>query len=234
MTNRRPLAKSAKGPLRNAVVARLKSYIASRGLKPGDRLPTEEELAKRFGVSRVSVREAIQPLRYLGILRSAPRRGLTVGTMEVERLGECLDFHALIETYPAEQLLRAREAMEVGAIPHAIAALRDEPGLYERLKAITEDPRLITDADAYIDADIAFHRELMAATNIGPLAFFDRLLEAFFRRFRERAAGPGPDSRVQGVRHHRRILDALRSGDPAVAEAEIRQGFSSYLAKTGR
>ncbi|MHC5540932.1 FadR/GntR family transcriptional regulator, partial [Singulisphaera rosea] len=44
--------------IRDVVVERLKSYITSGGLKPGDRLPNESELAATFGVSRLSLREA--------------------------------------------------------------------------------------------------------------------------------------------------------------------------------
>jgi DNA-binding FadR family transcriptional regulator len=214
--------------LKDEVTGKLKSFIASRKLRPGDRLPTEHELAERFGVSRLCVREAIRPLVHLGVLNTAPRRGLTVGNLDVDRLGDCLDFHALVESYPAVELARAREVMELGALPDMSAALRRDPQLYARLHAITEDPRLITDAKAYIEADIAFHRELMAATGIGPLVFFERLLTAFFRRFRDRAAGTTAEARTNGVRHHRQMLDLLRDGKLEQAHAWVRKGFDHY------
>jgi DNA-binding FadR family transcriptional regulator len=229
------ITKARRGrPLADSVTGKLKSYIARRGLRPGDRLPTEHELAERFGVSRLGLREALRPLLHLGVLRTAPRRGLTVGQLDVERLGECLDFHALVASYPAQQLVRAREIIELGSLPEAIAAMRDDPALHDRLRAIVDAPGVVADADAYIAADIAFHRELMAATGIGPLVFFERLLEAFFRRFRDHAAGPGADARMNGVRHHRRILAALRDGRLEDAQAEVRKGFDHYRPRGGR
>jgi DNA-binding FadR family transcriptional regulator len=217
--------------LKDEVTGKLKSFISTRRLRPGDRLPTEHELAERFGVSRLCVREAIRPLVHLGVLRTAPRRGLTVGSLDVDRLGDCLDFHALVESYPAAELARAREVMELGALPDMSEALRRDPELYARLHAITEDPKLVTDPKAYIEADLAFHRELMAATGIGPLVFFERLLTAFFRHYRDRAAGTTTEARANGVRHHRRILDLLRDGKLDEVRAVVRKGFDHYREK---
>jgi DNA-binding FadR family transcriptional regulator len=50
-------------------------YIVDASLKPGDRLPTETELAARFGVSRLSLREATKALELLGIVEARPGKG---------------------------------------------------------------------------------------------------------------------------------------------------------------
>ena len=75
------------------VAAKLRSYIINKGLKPGDRLPTEGELAEQFGVSRVSVREATKALGFLGIVEAAPRRGLSVGKVSIKSQSRYLSFH---------------------------------------------------------------------------------------------------------------------------------------------
>src|SRR5258708_7964219 len=108
-----PAAAAPEGLSSDAVIERLKRLIAERGLRIGDRLPTENRLAEDFGVSRVTVREATKALRFLGILRSAPRRGLTVGNLDFVQLRRCLDFHLHITAYPREQLLRARMIIEM-------------------------------------------------------------------------------------------------------------------------
>ena len=61
--------------LRDVVADRLKTFILEGDLKPGDRLPTEAELATRFGVSRPSLREAIKSLEFLGIVEARRGRG---------------------------------------------------------------------------------------------------------------------------------------------------------------
>jgi len=65
--------------LSEMVASRIRDHIIEHSLGEGDRLPTEHELADQFGVSRGSIREATKALGFLGIIRSAPRRGLTVG-----------------------------------------------------------------------------------------------------------------------------------------------------------
>ena len=61
---------------------KLTAFITSQGLKPGDRLPTEHELAASFGVSRLSLREATKALEFLGIVEAKPGCGLSVGADE--------------------------------------------------------------------------------------------------------------------------------------------------------
>jgi DNA-binding FadR family transcriptional regulator len=54
---------------------RLKDEIASGQYRPGDKLPTEQELAKRFGVGRSSIREAIKVFHHLGVVESRAAKG---------------------------------------------------------------------------------------------------------------------------------------------------------------
>jgi DNA-binding FadR family transcriptional regulator len=79
--------------IRDVVVERLKSHITSEGLKPGDRLPNETALAEKFGVSRLTIREATKGLELFGILESKSGVGLTVGTVNLERITGHLGFH---------------------------------------------------------------------------------------------------------------------------------------------
>ena len=75
-------------PLSEMVAHKIKEMIIDQSLKPGDRLPTEHEMAQRFGVSRVSVREATKALAFLGIIHSAPRRGKTLGEVDMQQVTE--------------------------------------------------------------------------------------------------------------------------------------------------
>ena len=75
-----------RAKLRDVVTTQLKSFIVDEKLMPGDRLPTESELAERFGVSRLSLREATKTLEFLGIIEARPGRGLTVGRVNLERV----------------------------------------------------------------------------------------------------------------------------------------------------
>jgi GntR family transcriptional repressor for pyruvate dehydrogenase complex len=196
------------------VAERIRQYIMDNGLKPGDRLPTEQELSDRFGVSRVSTREATKALGFLGIIDAAPRRGLVVGRIDMKRLTSYLGFHLAISDFPRPQLLDARIVIETGALPHVMRRMADDPGLYDGLVQAADAVRSAPDLDEKILADAAFHRALLDASGVGPLMAFHDLLTIFFDRFR-RSLACG-DWEV-GLRHHRQILDALRGGDLKLA-----------------
>jgi DNA-binding FadR family transcriptional regulator len=213
--------------LGEVVVTRVKQLIVDQGLQPGDRLPTEQELAVRFGVSRLSVREATRTLNFLGIIRAAPRRGLTVGEFDVTRIAEILGYHHALVRYPGRQLVQARLVIEVGALPFAAERLAGEPELREHLlelAARTEDETL---PEAFIEGEIAFHRALVETSGIGPLVLFSDILHAFFRRFQETVVAHRHD---EGVRQHCQLVELLGRGRLAKAEAVLRGHLQAFLA----
>jgi DNA-binding FadR family transcriptional regulator len=200
--------------LSEVVAERIKQYIIDHNLKPGDRLPTEQELSDRFGVSRVSTREATKALGFLGIIDAAPRRGLIVGHVDMKRVTNYLGFHLAISDFPRPQLLDARIIMETGALAHVMKRMADDPTLYDRLVAAADVVQAAPDLDERIHADAEFHRALLDASGIGPLLAFHDLLTIFFDRFRRSLACGDWET---GLRQHRQILDALRAGDLKLA-----------------
>ena len=119
----------------------IKDLIIENRLKVGDRLPTEQEFEDRFCVRRVSVREATKALGFLGIIDAAPRRGLTISNLNMERVSQFLGFHFVINDYPIDQLLEARLGIERGGFRSAIQRIREDQGIYERLNQICIDTR---------------------------------------------------------------------------------------------
>jgi DNA-binding FadR family transcriptional regulator len=216
-----------KQSLGEVVAARIKELILDRGLRPGDRLPTEQELAGRFGVSRLSVREATRTLNFLGIIRAAPRRGLTVGEFDVTRIAEILGYHHALARYPGRQLVQARLVIEVGALPFAAERLAREPELRQRLLALATRTEEESDPEAFIEGEIAFHRALVETSGIEPLVLFSDILHAFFRRFQETVVAHRHDA---GVRQHRQLVELLGRGSLAEAEAVLRGHLQAFLA----
>jgi DNA-binding FadR family transcriptional regulator len=196
--------------LSDLVAERIKQYILDHGLRPGDRLPTEQELADRFGVSRVCTREATKALGFLGILQAAPRRGLVVGQVDMRRLTTYLGFHLAIGDFPGAQLLDARIVLETGALPHVQQRMADDPTLYDQFSQKADQVRRARTLDERIAADVAFHRALLDASGIGPLLAFHDLLAIFFDRFRRSLARGDWEN---GIKQHQAILDALHDGE---------------------
>lgn len=207
--------------LSDAVISRIKQYVLDNGLRPGDRLPTEAELADSFGVSRNVVREAVKALNFLGIIDSAPRRGLTLAEVDMGRAAEYLGFHFALSQYPKTQLLDARTALEVGALPNAMRRLAKDGRLCEQFTKLTDELAAADDVDVAMQKDMAFHRALLEASGIEPLVAFGELLQVFFKRYREDFLAARPNWQ-KGVEQHRQIIAALRAGKPAEAETILR------------
>src|SRR5262245_34337270 len=110
--------------IRDVVAERLKSYIVESNLKPGDRLPTESDLARRFGVSRLSLREATKSLEFLGIVHSKPGLGLTVGSVNMTRVTEYLGFHPALHDVAPRELIDTRILIETGVLPQVAARMK--------------------------------------------------------------------------------------------------------------
>ncbi len=68
------------------------SHIIDNKLKPGDKLPSEEEMTMLFKASRVSIREGLRGLKFLGLLKSTTSRGTVIQEMDFSILTRCLGF----------------------------------------------------------------------------------------------------------------------------------------------
>jgi DNA-binding FadR family transcriptional regulator len=211
------------------VAAGIKQLIIDGQLKPGDRLPTEKQIADRFGVSRVSVREATKALGFLGIIRAAPRRGLSVGEVDMHRVTEYLGFHLALNGYPNKQLWQTRYVIEDGALPYVARAMAADAAVFDKLQSIVEATRNCTDTGRRVEADILFHRSLLEASGIGPLVAFSDLLQIFFDRLRN--PDPPGSQWNKTVDQHAQLIECLRAGDLVGARRTLHCHFDEYAGK---
>jgi DNA-binding FadR family transcriptional regulator len=214
--------------LSEQVAGWIKQLILDEGLKPGDRLPTEQEMAARFGVSRVSIREATKALSFLGIIRAAPRRGLTIGEIDMARVTEYLGFQFALSGYPRRQLLRSRLVIESGVIPYVVEALTADPTQGHRLYELVDEGRTAATGEQRVANDIAFHRTMLDTSGIGPLLVFDDLLQIFFNRFE---AHVSEENWQLTLTHHATLVQLLHGGDTASAQALIAEHLAGYESR---
>ncbi len=106
--------------IRDQSAERIKEHIVAQKLLPGDRLPTETELAESFGISRLSVREATKALEFPGIVRAKKGVGLTVGQIELPRVAAHLGSHPALHSADPLQLIDSRVMIETGVLPHVV------------------------------------------------------------------------------------------------------------------
>jgi GntR family transcriptional repressor for pyruvate dehydrogenase complex len=203
------------------IVQQIEDSILSGALKPGEQLPSERELATRFGVSRTAVREAVKALHEKGLVEAYSGRGtfITDGTSQVMR--QSLDLMIKIgqpegSTYLAE----VREILEPEFT--ALAALRvEEQHLASMRDSIAIMDRSMRKPDAYIEADLDFHLALAeAAGNPLILSLLDSIVGLLReQRIRIFALEGGP---MRGQVHHKRILEAIEQRNPTLARNAMR------------
>lgn len=210
------------------IVNNIKRMIIRDSLKPGDRLPTEHELADRFEVSRISVREATKALDFMGIVESRPRRGMILSDFDMEKVAGFLGFHFALNDYPKEKLLQARSAIEVGALRQVMVNIQQNPDAYEKLQAVNDKFEAVNDVDELIEIDGEFHRALLEASMIEPLIVFSDLLEVFFRRFRQDVIDASGNWE-KGKAEHRKLVESLKDGQLAEAEAILLEHLAYKL-----
>ncbi|MGD9722702.1 MAG: FadR/GntR family transcriptional regulator [Pirellulales bacterium] len=217
-----------RAKIRDVVATRLKSYIVDAGLKPGDRLPTETELAAQFGVNRLSLREATKALEFLGIVEARPGRGLTVGRMDMQRVTEHLSFHPALHDISPAELIDTRVVIEVGVLPIVAQRMRRDAAIEPALRAVNDQLRQARTLQRFVELDIVFHRELIVASGLSSLTAFCDVLEVFCQRFRESVKKA---EWRRGIEHHDRILDALAAGQIRAAQRQLRSHIESHRTR---
>lgn len=194
------------------VYRRLRDAIASGALEPGQRL-FETRLARRLGVSRAPIREAIRVLEREGLLESVPRRGVTV---------------VVLRQKDVREVYGLREALECAAVREA--ARRATPELLERLRVLIERMREATESknlERLSAEDVAFHSAISEfADNDRLHRVWSSMLEQI-RLLSRQVIGTLYADLTPVAQRHEVILQAIRLGDSDVAESVIRDHISS-------
>ena len=208
-------------PLHKTVQEEIRHYIIKQDLRPGDPLKPEAELARLFGVSRNSVREAVKALESTGVLETRRGSGVYVKAFSFTPLLDNLPYGLMQGRRALSELVALRKALEAGMIadamdaitPERVAALRDVLAIMGERAARGED---------FADQDREFHRLLFADLgNEMLLQLFDLFWQAY-----NRAAPPvhGRDPRrIHGL--HAEIIEAVLSGDAERARDAVRQHY---------
>jgi DNA-binding FadR family transcriptional regulator len=207
------------------VADQLRELIVSGDLARGERLPNETVLAREFGVSRATVREALRLLTAQSLIRTAKGAGggtyVTLPTVDhvSQFLNSALNLLAAAEHVSLDELLEAREALEVPAT--RLAALRRSDNAIAELHAtIPPDPHELGPTEQFVyNAD--FHTSVIAASGN---AFLMMAAQPLFTILQKNLARSSLGSRFhKGINvQHRAIVAAIEAADPRRAEQEMR------------
>jgi len=209
---------SAPERLSDRVADQLARRIDSGELGPEQRLPTEQQLSERFGVSRNVVREAVSRLKSMGLLVSRQGAGVFVAPRGQAR-ALAFDPSVLQSLDSVVQVVEVRRALE-GEVA-ALAATRITPAKARALRQAldTLDAAVAAGSDG-VEEDLAFHRSIAQATDNPQferlLAFLEQYQRDAMRVTRTNEAMHGAFMRAVH-REHEAITRAVTAGDAQAA-----------------
>lgn len=220
-----------KPTLSDAVVARLNQSMRQGGLRPGDRLPSEQALARDFGVARTVVREAISQLRYDGVLESRVGVGAFVaepGERRAFRIGP----QCFAKRKDLLKLMRLRTGVAVEAAREA-AESRDGDDLARLDAVLSELDAAAADARDGAERHYEAERQLVAliarAARNDMAANFLAMIDGQIAGMRSvavkhaRAAELAADARAEMAA----LVAAIRAGDAPGAAATAQAHFEN-------
>jgi GntR family transcriptional repressor for pyruvate dehydrogenase complex len=214
------------------IVQQIEDSILKGTLKAGDQLPSERDLALKFGVSRTAVREAVKALHEKGLVEAYSGRGTFITNGTSQAMTQSINLMMRIDQVEgSENLAQVRQILEPEIA--AMAAIKiQEPQLALMREAFSTMNAALKDPDAYIEADLDFHLALAEAAE-NPLIL--SLLDSIVGLLREQRLkiffhDSGPE---RGQYHHARILAAIEKRDPDASRAAMREHLQQVREDSG-
>ncbi|MFA3876327.1 FadR/GntR family transcriptional regulator [Streptomyces sp. MMCC 100] len=205
------------------IVEQIRHLLKEERLQAGDRLPSERELCVQFGVSRVTIREALRILESNGLveIRVGARGGAFVTVPSSSRVSEGLADLLTFSPLTASQVTEARLVFELGVVPLAVERATEED--IAELRAMCDaHAEVMKEGEYTMELSTAFHIRLAACTHNPAI---EMLVESFhgpmLMSLRE-AQAIEPKMGRRGTKEHRELVDAIAARDVEAANKIMR------------
>lgn len=216
------------------IISEIKLLINKKNLEPGEKLPSERLLAERIGVTRGSIRNAIQKLEYYGLLKSMPQSGTFISNLGRAALNGMIDQILNLPEPDFKSLVETRIFLEIKSV--RFAAARHTSVDLEHIEQALENYRSKTLAgEESVEEDLLFHLAIAQAShnpslNQLMLSITPQIITDF-----EKYHVCKSDMALNAIKEHEAIVDAIRTKDPDQAELMMKEHFSvlyQYCYKT--
>lgn len=209
---------------------RILEMIFQGVLSPGTRLPAERELSEQLGISRTTLRDAMNRLEASGFVQRRPKSGTYVCTAVPQSLQNSMEHVVDAKLVRFRDIIGIRRVLEVWAVQRAAEepaadAITELKECVDTIRATAafETPEQI---ERFSEADLRFHQVIAEMTG-NPLYvhLFHFLFSLILRSISlSRQIVPGNYAQ-QNLAVHQRIYEALRAADPEAARAAMEEHF---------
>lgn len=214
-----PVTAAAGATGASHTVKAIMGWLLERRLQPGDRLPSERDLAGKLGVGRNGVREALATLGTLRVLETRPNSGIYLRRLSTDSSFETLVLLAEFGEAPSAddivESMEVRASLELLGVRLACERRTDED-LARLVSVLARTAERLETGGNIADLDTEFHLALVGAAHNGVLV---RMLNAFYllTAARRRAWFANPAQGRSAAQDHRELAAAVRARDAAAA-----------------
>jgi len=190
-----------------AIIQQVKNQIKNGILKPGEKLPSERKLADQLGVSRTSVREAIQALAFSGYLEVIQGKGTYILEMAT-KYDEIVNFFLEFSNYSLDYLMEARIMLE-GEFARlaALNASQEEIGVIEK---IFNEIAKSKDLNSFVIKDLEFHLAIAKATHNPFMSGLMKIIGEMLYKETLKIIEISKDTRVNTIETTRNLVQAIK------------------------
>lgn len=211
--------------LQKEIISNIRDLINSKNLEPGDKLPSERMMSEKFGVTRSSIREAIQKLEFYGLLKSRPQSGTFVANIGVIAMNGMIDDILRLEDPDFKSLVETRILLELKTV--RLAALRrtqsDLDAIEEALEAYKT--KTLNGEDA-VQEDLLFHLAIAKASQNSTMNTFMLIITPEIITNFEKHHVCDKSQSLSAIEEHSQIFQAIKDQNPKLAKQKMKEHFN--------
>lgn len=217
------MARVSKNKVADLVLAEIRRMILNDELKEGDKLPNQMDFAKELGVSRPSLREALQTLNRLGAIEQRPGMGTILVSRVPALMSENLELSLLSDQEGTIQLTEARRVIETGIVELAVErATAHELDQIGRIVDLMVAAAAKKDISGYQEQDLIFHNLIAESCHNQVLQNLFKTIRQSFEQFLKESFAAMPFMLENSLQWHREICAGLVARDAPMAMAAMR------------
>jgi GntR family transcriptional repressor for pyruvate dehydrogenase complex len=189
------------------IIQQIKDQIKKGILKPGEKLPSERKLADQLGVSRASVREAIQALAFSGYLEVIQGKGTYILEMATQ-YDEIVNFFSEFSNYSLDYLMEARIMLE-GEFARlaALNASQEEIDVIERIFNEIASSKVL---NTFFVKDLEFHLTIAKATHNPIMNGLMKIIGEMLYKETHKIIEISKDTRENTIKTTRNLVQAIK------------------------
>lgn len=218
-----------KENISDQVFEQLRNNIIDGIWKQGDKLPSENDLVEAFGVSRITIRQALSKLTTLGLIETRTGEGSFVTELKPGIFMNNMIPYIYLNQESLEELLEFRYVIEVETAGIAANKITDED--IERLeKSLKRMESNVDDLSKYVEEDLHFHMIIANSSKNSLIIQIHNIVRSIIKRsIKNLTENIGVEN---GLKYHKQIIEALKERDEVMVKNIMRehlyQAYNAY------